>query len=252
MKHRLFFLLAMLGCFASQAQIKLNTIKNKLTKDTTTRVVEGIKTGLPSITRGSNLSQEDIVNGLKEALTTGTEKSALKLGSMDGFFKDEVIKIMMPPEAEKVTQTLRSMGMGSMVDKAILSMNRAAEDAVSGVGNIFVDAIKSMTINDALGILRGDSIAATTYLSKSTTRQLTERFRPIIETSLKKTDATKYWNDVFTNYNKVALRKINPDLPAYVTERSLHGMFYSIGLEEQEIRKDPAARVTDLLKKVFE
>ena len=201
--------------------------------------------------KGGSLSKDEIINGLKEALSVGTNNSTKKLGSVDGFFKDAALKILMPEEAKKAEKTLRDLGMGSMVDKAILSMNRAAEDAAGGVANIFLDAVKHMTVNDGLKILQGGDFAATDYLKANTTSTLTEKMRPVIEASLKKVDATTYWKDVFTAYNKVAFKKVNPDLTEYVTEKAMSGIFYEIGLEEQKIRKDPAAQVTDLLKKVF-
>jgi hypothetical protein len=170
---------------------------------------------------------------------------------VDGYFADLAIKILMPAEAKKVENTLRSIGMGKLVDRAILSMNRAAEDAAKGVGNIFWNSIKQMTISDGLQILRGGDFAATDYLKKTTTAELTMKFRPVIETSLAKVDATKYWKDVFSAYNKFSSKPVNTDLAGYVTERALGGLFLNIGLEEQKIRKDPAARVTDILKKVF-
>lgn len=199
----------------------------------------------------SKLSNEDIISGLKEALRVGTDSSAAKLSKLNGFFGDAAIKILMPEEAKKVESTLRSLGMGSLVDKAILSMNRAAEDAASGVGDIFWTAIKGMSIKDGLQILRGGDFAATDYLKSVTTTQLTEKFRPVIETALEKADATKYWKDIFTNYNRFSTKQVNTDLTAYVTEKALSGLFYNIGLQEQKIRKDPAAQVTDILKKVF-
>ena len=198
-----------------------------------------------------SLTNDDIISGLKEALTIGTQNSAKKLGTVDGFFKDAALKILMPPEAQKVTNTLRSMGMGNLVDKAILSMNRAAEDASSDVGEIFINAIKDMSIADGIQILNGSNTAATDYLKSTTTNSLTEKMRPVIETSLKKTDATKYWNDVFTNYNRVSAKKVETDLTAYVTQKAMDGIFYSVAQEEQKIRKYPAAQVTGLLKKVF-
>jgi Protein of unknown function (DUF4197) len=203
-----------------------------------------------SPTTGS-LSNEDIISGLKDALRVGTDSSSKRLSKPDGFFGDAAIKILMPEEAKKVEKTLRNFGMGSLVDKAVLSMNRAAEDAANGVGNIFWDAIKGMSITDGLKILRGGDFAATEYLKSVTTKELTEKFRPVIEASLIKTDATRYWKDVFSNYNRFSANQVNPDLTAYVTERALSGLFYNIGLEEQKIRKDPAAQVTDILKKVF-
>ncbi|HEY6956626.1 MAG TPA: DUF4197 domain-containing protein, partial [Flavisolibacter sp.] len=146
---------------------------------------------------------------------------------------------------------LRSLGMGKLVDDAILSMNRAAEDASKSAAPIFVNAVKQMSIQDAVGILKGGDFAATNYLKDKTTSPLTEAFRPVIENSLKKVDATKYWNTVFTTYNKFTTDKVNPDLSAYVTEKSLAGIFHQVGLEEQKIRKDPMARTSDILKKVF-
>lgn len=221
------------------------TTEAQLIKDVLNKVSKTSNSG------GSSLSNEDIISGLKDALRVGTDSSTKKLSKLDGFFGDAAIKILMPEEAKKVEKTLRNFGMGSMVDKAILSMNRAAEDAASGVGNIFWDAIKGMSITDGLKILRGGDFAATDYLKSVTTKQLTEKFRPVIEASLVKMDATKYWKDVFTNYNRFSKDQVNTDLTAYVTEKALSGLFYNIGLQEQKIRKDPAAQVTDILKKVF-
>lgn len=204
-----------------------------------------------STTSGSGLSNEDIINGLKDALRVGTDSSAKRLSKLNGFFSDAAIKVLMPEEAKKVESTLRSFGMGPVVDKAILSMNRAAEDAASGVGNIFWDAIKKMSITDGLKILRGGDFAATDYLKSITTKELTEKFRPVIEASLVKVEATKYWKDMFTTYNRFSTKPVNTDLTAYVTERALSGLFLKISLEEQKIRKNPAAQVTDILKKVF-
>ena len=200
---------------------------------------------------GSGLSNEDIINGLKDALRVGTDSSAKRLSKLNGFFGDAAIKVLMPEEAKKVENTLRSFGLGAVVDKAVLSMNRAAEDAASGVGTIFWDAIKKMSITDGLKILRDGDFAATDYLKSVTTKELTEKFRPVIEASLVKVDATKYWKDMFTTYNRVSTKQVNTDLTAYVTERALSGLFLKISLEEQKIRKNPAAQVTDILKKVF-
>lgn len=199
------------------------------------------------------LSNEDVVAGLKEALSVGAKNSADKLSAVDGFFGNAMIKVLMPEEAKKVESTLRNLGMGDMVDKAILSMNRAAEEASKSAAPIFVDAIKSMTIGDAFGILKGNDSAATSYLKGKTTASLTSAFRPVIESALEKVNATKYWKDVFETYNRLptTFNKVNTDLSGYVTEKALTGLFYQVSLEEQKIRKDPAARVTDILKKVF-
>ena len=199
----------------------------------------------------SSLSNDEIVRGLKEALSVGAGNSAGKLHALDGYLGNAAIKLLMPPEAQKVEKTLRSVGLGGQVDKAILAMNRAAEDAAEAAAPIFLDAIKSMSFEDALGILRGGNNAATNYLQSKTTASLTKAFRPIIDQSLQKVDATKYWDDVFSTYNKFSRDKVNTDLPAYVTERALAGLFYQVAEEEKKIRKDPLARTSDILKKVF-
>lgn len=202
---------------------------------------------------GGTLTNDEIIAGLKEALSVGAKNSAVKLSSLDGFFKNEAIKLLMPPEAKKVESALRSAGLGSQVDKAILSMNRAAEEASKSAAPIFVEAIKQMSFQDALGILKGADTAATSYLKGKTTSALTNSFRPVIEEALKKTDATKYWKDIFDTYNRLptTIKKINPDLPGYCTDKALTGMFIQVAEEEKKIRKDPAARVNDILKKVF-
>ncbi len=201
--------------------------------------------------QGSGLSTDEIIAGLKEALTLGAQKSADKLSMADGFFKDAAVKVLMPEEAKKVESKLRAIGMGKLVDDAILSMNRAAEEASKSAAPIFVNAVKSMSVQDALGILRGADTAATSYLRKSTSAQLTASFRPVIEQALQKTGATKYWKDVFDTYNKFSLKPINSDLTGFVTDRAMSGIFYYVADEEKKIRKDPAARATEILKKVF-
>jgi hypothetical protein len=202
-------------------------------------------------TGSGTLSNSEIVQGLKEALRVGTDTSTKKLSLINGFFGDDMIRILMPPEAAKVEKTLRDIGLGKTVDKAVLSMNRAAEDATKHVGDILWNSIKNMTIQDGLSILRGGDFAATDYLKRTTTSQLTKQFRPVIERSLANVDATKYWNDVFSVYNKFSGTPVNTDLAAYVTEKALSGLFYHIGLQEQKIRRDPVARVTEILRKVF-
>jgi hypothetical protein len=201
----------------------------------------------------TSLSNDDIVAGLKEALSVGAKNSANKLSAVDGFFANAAIKVLMPPEAKKVETALRTAGMGKLVDNAILSMNRAAEEASKSAAPIFVNAITSMSISDALNILKGSDTAATGYLRGKTVAALTSAFRPVIDTALSKTAATSYWKTVFDAYNKLptTFNKINPDLAGYVTEKSLSGMFFQVAQEEQKIRKDPAARVSDILKKVF-
>jgi hypothetical protein len=201
---------------------------------------------------GSSLSSEDIVGGLKQALTLGAEKSAERLSVTNGFLKDKAVEILMPPQAQKVEKTLRDMGMGKLVDDAIASMNHAAEDASKSAAPIFVNAIKNMTVTDGVNILKGPDTAATAYLRRSATPELTKAYTPVVDSALKKTDATKYWKDVFDTYNKIPfVSKVNPDLSSYVTQKAIDGIFYYVAQEEILIRKDPAAQVTDLLKKVF-
>ncbi|GAC1421235.1 MAG: DUF4197 domain-containing protein [Flavisolibacter sp.] len=234
--------------FSSQAQFK-NILKNVSKKDSSGKST--IQRVFHSKSAPGDLSNDEIVSGLKEALSVGTSNAAQKLSTVDGFFKDAAIKILMPPEAENVEKSLRNMGMGQLVDKTILSMNRAAEDASKQASPIFINAVKQMSIQDAVGILRGGDFAATDYLKSKTNISLTESFRPVIEASLKKVNATRYWNVLFSNYNKFSLNKINPDLSAYVTEKALSGIFFQVAQEEQKIRKNPLARTSDLLKKVF-
>jgi hypothetical protein len=200
----------------------------------------------------SSLSSDDIVAGLKQALTIGAQKSADQLSAVNGFLDNKAVEILMPPEAQKAEKTLRSMGMGSLVDNAIASMNHAAEDASKSAAPIFVNAIKNMTVTDGVNILKGTDTAATAYLRKSATPELTRAYTPVIDSALQKTGATKYWKEVFDTYNKIPLvSKVNPDLSSYVTQKAINGIFYYVAQEEIQIRKNPAAQVTDLLKKVF-
>ena len=221
----------------------------KKLKDQVKETTEEVKTeNLPS----AGLSEEEVGKGLKEALNQGIEKGVEQLNKKDGYFKDAEIKIPMPEEAKKVEKKLRDLGQDKQVDDAIESMNRAAEDAAFAAKEIFVIAIKDMTLTDAMGILKGEDNAATKYLNKATYAALTAKFQPIIKVSLDKVGATQYWNTVFTNYNKIPfITKVNPDLVAYVTEKALNGLFIQVAKEELLIRKDPLARGTDLLKKVF-
>ncbi|MEO5943967.1 MAG: DUF4197 domain-containing protein [Ferruginibacter sp.] len=251
MKKITFLIIAVITISAANGQGILGKLNKAINKDSGSSVLSSIGRNAGSL--GKGLSSDEIINGLKEALSVGAENTSKNLGVADGFFKNAAIKILMPAEADKAAKTLRQFGMGNLVDKAILSMNRAAEDAATGISSIFISSIKQMTVTDGLKILQAGDFAATDYLKKTTTAQLTEKMRPVIEASLAKVNATTYWKDVFTAYNKVSFSKqpVNTDLSSYVTEKAMTGIFYSIGQEEQKIRKDPAAQVTDLLKKVF-
>jgi hypothetical protein len=188
----------------------------------------------------NGLSTDEIISGLKEALSVG-----------DGFFKDAAVKILLPKQVRDIENKMRTFGMGKLVDNAELSMNRAAEDASKSAAPIFLSAIKQMSVTDALNILRGTDTAATAYLRKTTTLNLTTAFMPIVTESLKKTDASKYWKDVFTAYNRFSSKPVDTDINSYVTSKALDGIFYYVGKEEINIRENPAGRVTDILKKVF-
>jgi hypothetical protein len=207
---------------------------------------------LDDVLNDASLSEDEIALGLKEALKVGTDTSVSLTSKVDGYFKNELIKIVMPEEAEVVENTLRDLGLGFLVDDAIESMNRAAEDAAPLAKDIFVDAITEMTIEDASNILFGDSVAATSYLKSKTSSKLLNLFQPIIKNSLEKVGATKYWKDVIDRYNQIPfITKVNPNLEEHVTNEALDGLFVVVSQEEQSIRKDPVARVNDILQKVF-
>lgn len=254
------FLFAGLALSATTAQAQNNNVsvgdvlngifgngKNNNNQNGTSNTNSGSGNSLGS------LSNADIANGLKEALSIGAKNASGRLSTTNGFFGNALIKILMPPEAKKVENTLRSFGMGQIVDKAVLSMNRAAEDAAGKAAPIFVNAITGMSIQDGLNILTGGNGAATNYLKMKTTDALTQAFKPVISQSLSKVGATALWNNVFSTYNKLPTTrsKINPDLTGYVTERALAGLFTNIADEENKIRTNPASRVTGLLQKVF-
>ena len=202
----------------------------------------------------TGLSTDDIANGLKEALQKGAQTGTQKLSTPGGFLDNAALKIIMPPEAQKIEATLRRLGFNQLMDDMIVSMNRAAEDACKTAVPIFTTAIKEMTITDGINILRGSDTSATAYLRTKTNTALTQSFSPIIKTSLDKVNATKYWEKIITTYNSVPLigKKMNPDLVGYVTDKSLSGIYTEIASQEKDIRANPAARTTDLLRKVFE
>jgi hypothetical protein len=202
---------------------------------------------------GIGISNAEAGSGIKEALAQGIAKSVLQLNTTDGFFKDAIYKVLLPPDAKKIENTLRSLGFNSMVDKAILQINRGAEDAAGYAKPIFVDAIKSMTLNDAIGLIRNGDTSATHFFREKTTDKLMAAFAPVIKSSLDKTDATKYYSEMVTKYNNlpITFKKVNPDLTGYVTERATNALFNLIAKEEVNIRTNLAARTSDLLKKVF-
>jgi hypothetical protein len=198
------------------------------------------------------LSEKDAVAGIKEALVKGTGESVALVSKVDGFFLNPEIKIPFPENARTIESQLRNVGLGNKVDEVIRSLNRAAEDAAKSAQSIFVNAITSMNISDALQIVSGKNDAATQYLSKTTTPELKAKFSPVIKASLDKVDATRLWTELITLYNQIPfVTKQNPDLTGYVTDKAISGLFTMIAKEEIKIRQNPAARTTELLRKVF-
>ena len=205
-----------------------------------------------TFSKNSNVSEEEAGFGVKEALNNGINSAVSFLNKPDAFFKSELYKVLLPPDAKKMEKTLRDIGMGKMADDAIEAINRGAEDAVGFATPIFVDAIKQMTVTDALKLVTGGKNSITDFFREKTSAKLKAAFMPVIEKSLEKTNGTKYYGDAVNRYNKVPFaKKMNPDLSDYVAERTLFALFDRIGVEEANIRSNPAARTSDLLKKVF-
>jgi len=205
---------------------------------------------LNSKTKG--LSEKDAADGIKEALVNGTQESVKLVSVQNGYWGNPEIKIPFPSEAREMEADLRSIGMSKKVDEFNESMNRAAEKAANEAKPIFIAAIKGMTVKDAINIVKGADNAATVYLKNTTSPELIIKFQPIIKSSLDNVSATKYWTDLITTYNKIPLvKKMNPNLTEYVTQKAIDGLFVMIAKEELKIRKDPMARTSELLKKVF-
>jgi hypothetical protein len=198
------------------------------------------------------LSQTEMGNGLKEALNNGITKQVSKLTATDGFFRNEAVKILLPEELQKVDTKLRQLGMTKLADDGLRILNRAAEDAVKEATPIFVNAVKQMTFTDAKNILLGNESSATNYLQTSTSTALYGKFNPVIKNSFAKVGADKIWTQIITKYNSIPLvKKVNPDLTDYTTNKAMEGVFKMIAVEEKDIRTNFSARTSDLLKKVF-
>lgn len=245
MKRLIVIAALFLGSFMySSAQFNLGKAFDKAKKDV------GASTGQNNGSGG--LSKEDVVKGLKDALQVGSNNAGSTASKVDGFFKDSIIKIPFPPDAEKVQKTALSLGMQKQVDDFVLSLNRAAEKAAVKAAPVFLDAITSMTIEDGFSILKGPDDAATQYMKNKTSQQLHDAFLPIVKEAIESVDVTKYWTPLADTYNKMPfVKKVDPDLNEYVTQEALKGLFVLLAQEELKIRKNPAARVTDILKKVF-
>lgn len=198
------------------------------------------------------LSQMQIANGLKEALDNGIHKQVSKLTETDGFYRNELVKILLPAELQKVESGLRSIGLDNLADEGIRALNRAAEDAVGCATPIFVSAVKEMTFADAKSILLGDDRAATAYLEDKTNKKLYDEFNPVIKSSFDRVGADQIWTNLINRYNSIPfVEKVNPDLTDYVTNQALHGVYTMIAEEEKEIRNNVAARTSNLLRQVF-
>jgi len=202
---------------------------------------------------GNGVTQAEAGQGIREALGQGLVKAVLQLNKQDGFFGDAFYKILLPPDAKKIETALRDLGMNRIVDRAILQINRGAEDAVGYATPIFTDAIKQMTLTDAINIVKGGDTSVTHYFRIKTTDKLVAAFSPVIKSSLDKVEATKYYGDIVKTYNSfpTTFNKINPDLQGFVTEKATTALFDLISKEEKNIRDNPLARTTEILKKVF-
>ena len=197
-------------------------------------------------------TSEEVGEGLKEALVKGISVGADQVSQTDGYFKNPDIKIPFPPDVQKVEVQLRQIGLGNEVDNFVMTMNRGAENAAKEAKPIFINSIKQLTFDDAWGILKGQPDAATQYLKRTTSAQLKQKFKPVIQNSLDKVEATRYYGEIVLTYNKIPfVEKVNPDLNEYATDLAMQGLFTMIALEEKKIRENPVERTTDLLKKVF-
>lgn len=202
--------------------------------------------------QGGTLGNSDIAAGLRQALDFGIDKQVTKLTQTDGFFKNELVKILLPEELQKVDKTIRDIGLDNLADEGLKVLNRAAEDAVKEATPIFVDAVKEITFDDAKNILLGDNDAATQYLTAKTQLELYAKFNPVIKNSFDKVGADEIWSNLINRYNNIPFtNKVNPDLTDYVTGEALKGVYTMIAVEEKDIRTNISSRTTDLLKKVF-
>ncbi|PTN06349.1 DUF4197 domain-containing protein [Mangrovibacterium marinum] len=263
MKKSTIAVIALLAFSTTQAHAqffeKLKTVVDQATaKDsiqTTTNAEaagDSAQTQQESSNKTVNYTEDEANSGIKEALIKGVRQGVALVAKQDGYFGDQLIKIPFPEDVQSIESKLRAVGLGDLVDKAVLSMNRAAEDAASTATDIFIAAISNMTISDATTLVLGSDTAATHYLKVNTTGELTREFSPIINNSLQTVNATKYWDDVMTAYNKLPfVKKMNPDLGAYVTEKAIDGLFVKIAEQEKAIRANPLEQGSSLLKKIF-
>lgn len=219
---------------------------------TTAQIQQGVGAVMGGTAAGQPVTEAEAGSGLREALQQGISKGAAQASQQDGYFKNPLIKLLFPPEALKVEQRLRQIGLGSECDKFILALNRGAENAAQEAKPIFVQAIKDLTFADVWGILTGEKNAATNYLRRTTTNQLVSRFKPHLTTAINQTSATRLYGDLVSKYNQIPLvTKVNPDLADYATTKAVDGLFTLVEQEEANIRANPVARTSELLRRVF-
>ncbi len=243
-KYTFFLIFYFSISFSADAQ-SLKGLKNKALN--LKNNLKNTSKSLPSIT------EDEAATALRDALNNGINNSVEIVSKVDGYLQNPEITIPFPPDAKKIEDRLRSLGLNKLVDDAILFINRAAEDAATEAKPIIIQAIKNMTVKDAINIVKGKEDEGTNYLKKNTFDSLYKKFIPPIEISLEKVNATKHWSTVINRYNKIPLvQKVNPDLDDYVTRKALDGLFIMIAKEEKKIREKPLARVTETLKKVFD
>lgn len=237
-----FFTAAIMAAFLSSCDV-LNQAASNINLN------NGSSTSTPSLTN------DEVISGLREALNVGIKNSVNLTSVTDGFLNNATIRLPFPPDAQKVKDKALELGLSGQVDKFETTLNHAAEEATKEALPIFMDAIKNMSVSDGFAILNGGNGAATKFLKDQTTSKLTQAFLPKVKEATAKVKLTEYWNPIINKYNTAMTltggQKMNPDLDAYVTQKAIEGLFYMVEQEENKIRKDPAARVTDLLTKVF-
>ena len=246
--------LLMLWLLAGAAQAQDSTVNTPPRPATTMDRLGGFlgKVLQPAATSGTGLSANEIATGLKEALRVGIDKGATQASALDGYNGNQLIRILFPPEAQRVESRLRQLGFGRQVDQFVLALNRSAEDAAKRAKPVFFKAITQMSIQDAVGILRGGNDAATQYLRRTTGQQLVREFTPIIDSTLQKNNATRSYNTLASTYNRLPLvRPVTANLTEYATNKAVDGLFVLVAQEEKRIRENPVARVSDILRRVF-
>jgi hypothetical protein len=262
MKHILLTIAVVSICYQMPAKQNKNARQNNTLNNIVNTVTGAVGNGSGGNTgnivgnllnnAGKPLTNDQIIQGLRDALKVGTNNSTAKASAVDGFYKNAAIKIPFPQQAIQMKQTLDELGMKPATDKFVETLNRAAEKAAKDAAPIFINAIVGMSITDGISILKGQNDEATRYLKGKTTNDLKAKFLPVVKKALLDVQITKYWGPLANKYNKIPLvQKVNPNLEDYVTTKAIEGLFKLIAAEESKIRKDPASRITDLLKLVF-